>query len=329
MLSGVDTPTAREALIEQRHRNLDADYSLGSPEAVDFERQRLTLFNRNGFPAESRWVEDRAGRHTYVIARGRGPRPTILVHGAFSQASEWALLAPHLGEHVLIPDWPGHGLSYAVDHRRIDFKRAAADWLLDLVDAVGADEIDLIGNSIGGAFALLFAARYPTRVGRLALIGAPAGLDPAGVPLLLRMMGVPGVGRLLTRSTPKDIEALRRMLGRLILTAPDRVPPDFLEVMLAAGNLPGRSESAHSLFSTVTTLRGWRRSLLINDEVVGVQAPTLFVWGEDDVFSPPSIGDMTVATMPKARIVKLANAGHVPYIDHPEAVAAALDEFLS
>lgn len=321
--------TAGNVLIEQQPRNVDADYRLGSPAASEFERQRLAVFDRNGFSAESRWVQDRAGRSTYMITRGKGSHPIVLVHGGYSQASEWALLAKHFGDHVAIPDRPGHGLSYAVDHRRIDFKKASVEWLLDLLDGIDADEVDLIGNSIGGAFAILFAAKYPTRVARLALVGAPAGLDPNGAPFLLRMMGVPGVGRLLTRSKAKDIEALRKLLGRLVLTEPNRVPPDFLEVMLAADGLPGSSESAYSLFRAVTTLRGWRRSLLINDEAARVEAPTLFVWGEDDVFSPPSIGDMTVETMPNARIVKLANAGHVPHIDHPERVAGVLNEFLS
>ncbi|MGH2762210.1 MAG: hypothetical protein ACRDL0_19210 [Thermoleophilaceae bacterium] len=60
---------------------------------VPFERERLALFARYGFEAESRRITDRHGRATYLLVRGEGPRPTVLVHGGLSQASEWAPLA--------------------------------------------------------------------------------------------------------------------------------------------------------------------------------------------------------------------------------------------
>jgi pimeloyl-ACP methyl ester carboxylesterase len=319
----------RKLVIESHQSTTEPDVRPTSPTERDFERQRLTLFSRYGFDGESRWVQDRAGRPTYMVVRGEGPNPVLLVHGGYSQASEWALIAQHLRNPVVVPDRPGHGLSYAVDHRRIDFKRAASEWLLDLVNGIGADQVDLVGNSLGGSFSILFAADHPERVRRLVLVGAPGGLDRNGAPLLLRMMGLPGVGRLLTGLEVKDAEGLRKMIGRLLLTEPNGVPTDFLEVMVAADRLPDASRNAYSLFRAVTTIRGVRRSLLINDEAAKVESPTLFVWGEDDVFSPPSVGEATVAAMPDARMVKLPNAGHVPYIDHPERVAGVVGEFLA
>jgi len=104
-----------------------------TPELLEFERERLALFARRGFRGESRWVTDRQGRRTYLIGRGEGRCPTVLVHGGLSQASEWSLLAGRLPGHVLIPDRPGCGLSYRIDYRSVaDYRQAAADWLLDL-----------------------------------------------------------------------------------------------------------------------------------------------------------------------------------------------------
>jgi len=82
-------------------------------------------------------VTDRAGKRTYMIGRGEGPCPTMLVHGGLSQASEWSLLAGRLAGHVLIPDRPGCGLSYPIDYREADYRQAATGWLLELVDGLG------------------------------------------------------------------------------------------------------------------------------------------------------------------------------------------------
>lgn len=140
-----------------------------------FEEHRLALLARYGFEGESRWVVDREGRRTYAIVRGEGPCPTMLVHGGLSHAGEWHSLAGRLPGQVVIPDRPGCGLSYPIDYLGVDYRRAAADWLLDLADGIGSDQVDLVGNSMGGFFCIAIA--HPERVRRLVLVGAPAGLD--------------------------------------------------------------------------------------------------------------------------------------------------------
>jgi pimeloyl-ACP methyl ester carboxylesterase len=99
-----------------------------------------------------------------LIARGSGPCPTLLIHGGLSQAGEWSVLAGRLPGHVLIPDRPGCGLSYPIDYRGVDYRAAAAEWLRDLIDGIGADQVDLVGNSTGGFFSIVFAIAYPDRV---------------------------------------------------------------------------------------------------------------------------------------------------------------------
>jgi 4,5:9,10-diseco-3-hydroxy-5,9,17-trioxoandrosta-1(10),2-diene-4-oate hydrolase len=58
----------------------------------------------------------------------------------------------------------------------VDYRSAAADWVLDLVESIEAERIDLVGNSMGGYFAMAFAIAHPERVRRLVLLGAPVGL---------------------------------------------------------------------------------------------------------------------------------------------------------
>ncbi|MGF1470403.1 MAG: alpha/beta fold hydrolase [Rubrobacteraceae bacterium] len=298
-----------------------------------FERQRLALFARYGFEGESRWVADRKGRRTYMIGRGEGSCPTVLVHGGLSQAGEWALLAGRLPGPVIVPDRPGCGLSYPIDYRDVDYRTAAASWLLDLVDGIGAEQVDLVGNSMGGFFSMAFALAYPDRVRRLVLTGAPAGLDQH-IPLFLRLWGNPITGPLMTRlgiTVPPNTEALRkRVFSTLLVAHPEKVPRDVLEISLAGmASIPGTGLTSYSILRTVTNLRGWRPRLMMREDMARLPVPTLFVWGAADAFAPPSSGQEMVARMPDAHVEVVSSSGHLPYLDRPDAVADSITGFLA
>ncbi len=321
--------------VKERDRRSTSDDVREQPLTEDmaaFERERLALFTLYGFEGESRWVTDRKGRSTYMIGRGEGPCPTVLVHGGLSQASEWALLAGRLPGHVIIPDRPGCGLSYPIDYRNVDYRSAAASWLLDLVDGIGAERVDLVGNSMGGFFSIAFALAYPDRVRRLILPGAPAGLDRR-IPLFLRLWGNPVIGPLMIRlgiTVPQSAEALRkRVFATLLVAHPEKVPLDVLEVARAGMTLiPGAGLTSYTILRTVTNLRGWRPRLMMRDDLAHLPVPTLFVWGDADAFVLPSSGEDMAARMPEAHIEIIPDAGHLPWLDRPDAVAAAITDFL-
>ena len=303
--------------------------SNGRAAGDSFERRRRELFARQGFAAEGRWIADRQGRRTYVLDRGAGGCPTVLIHGGLSHAGEWARLAGSLPGQVLIPDRPGCGVSYPIDYRQVDFRQSAASWLLDLLDAIGADEVDLVGNSMGGFFSIAFALAHPERVRRIAFVGAPAGLDRP-IPLFLRLWGNPISGALIRRLAITDPEELReRVYGRILVAHPEEVPLEMLELDVANSELPGVNLSAYSLLRAGTTLRGIRKHLLVRGELAGLDVPSLFLWGESDAFAPPQSGEEIAARMPSARLQRLPDTGHLPHVERPETVAAALAGFLS
>ncbi|HLM10338.1 MAG TPA: alpha/beta hydrolase [Thermoleophilaceae bacterium] len=297
---------------------------------LEFERKRLALFAHRGFEGESQWVTDRRGRRVYLIRGGHGLRPTVLIHGGLSEAGIWCPLAGRLAGDLVIPDRPGCGLSYRIDYRRVgDYRGAAVDWLLDVVDALGVDEIDLVGSSMGGFFSIAFALAHPGRVRRLGLVGAPAGLDRRA-PLFVRLWGSPITGPLITRMGITDPEELRsRVFARLLVARPEAVPLDYLETALAARMLPGAGRAAQTMLRSFLTLRGVRREILVRESMVGLPVPTLFVWGDSDKFASPSSGRELAARMPDARVEAIAGAGHLPWFDRLEAVATALGDFLA
>lgn len=297
-----------------------------------FERERLALFRRYGFEAESRRITDRRGRGSSLLVRGGGPNPTVLVHGGLSHAGEWAPLAGRLPGHVVIPDRPGCGLTYSLDYRHVDYRREAADWMRDVLDGVGAGQADLVGNSMGAFFSIAFALAHPHRVRRLVLVGAPAGLDRR-LPLFPRLWGNPVVGPLLVKArvtAPGDAQALRkRVFARLLVAHAGEVPGDILDLAIAAQRLPGVQRSAYTMLRAVTTLRGWRRELMVRDELAALGVPTLFVWGEADAFAAPSSGRDMVTRMPAAAIEVIPDTGHLPHLERPATVATMITGFLS
>jgi pimeloyl-ACP methyl ester carboxylesterase len=293
-----------------------------------FELDRLALFSHQGFEGRSRWITDRLGRRTYLIERAGETRPTILVHGGLSQASEWSLLAARLRGRIVIPDRPGCGLTYRIDYRQVpDFRQAAADWMLDLVDGLDRDSVDLVGNSLGGFFVLAFALAHPGRAHRIVLVGAPAGTHRE-VPLFPRLWGRPFIGPLVGKPITDPDVFRRRVLARLLVAHPERVPDDFIGISLAAAAIPGSDRAAHTMLRTVTTLRGMNPRLMLTDDLRRLEVPTLFLWGDADAFAPPMRGQQVAATMPDARFDVLPDTGHLPHVDAPAEVADAIADFL-
>lgn len=295
-----------------------------------FEQERLEYFRSNGFECESRWLTGRGERKTYAATSPTPGSPTtVLIHGGLSQGSEWATLANRLPGRVVVVDRPGCGLSFPIDYRDVDFRGAAVEWMNEVVDALDEEPVDLVGNSMGGFFAIVFAIAHPHRVRRLVLLGAPAGLHRQ-IPLFLRLWGNPITGQLIRRLKIKDPEQLRRrVFAQLLVSKPEQVSRRELELAFAAAGLPGAAVGGFSLLRSVTTLRGWRSDLSLDDEIADLDVPTLFVWADKDAFAAPSVGRPSADRMPQAQFETLAGAGHLPWLDCPDAVTELVTGFLN
>lgn len=294
-----------------------------------FEHERLMHFERSGFVGASHWALDRDGRRTYMISRGDAPCPTVLIHGGMSHAGDWLPLAGLLPGHVVIPDRPGCGLSYQIDYRSIEYRSAAADWVLDLVGCIGVERIDLVGNSMGGYFAMAFAIADPERVRRIALLGAPVGLDRGGIPLFLRLWGNPIIGPVVGKIRTTDPRCGGDGSTGGLVAHPEAVPREMLAMAIAAAAIPGADIAAQSMLRKVMDMRGVRPGIMLRREMAHLKLPTLFVWGARDAYAPPSSGQSLARQMPHARVEIIADAGHIPQLDRPNAVADAITGHLS
>ena len=143
--------------------------------------------------------------HVHYEEAGQGP-PVVLLHGGgpgASGPSNFARNLPVFANHfrTLVVDQPGYGKS---DKPPVagNYFTFAADALAGLLDELGLERVQLVGNSLGGGTAVRFALNYPERAGRLVLMG-PGGLslnvfapDPTeGVKRLTEFAAPPGPSR--------------------------------------------------------------------------------------------------------------------------------------
>ena len=166
-----------------------------------------------------------------------------------------------------IPDWPGCGLSDAITDPAPGVSALRCDWLAGLVDALGAERVDIVGSSMGGYLGCVFALAHPERVRRLVQVGSEFGLV-SGAPTFFRLLTTPGLGTFVLSRQPKDAEANRKQVFSHLVRHPDRIPVDMLEHDLKVIALPGAVDRDR-LCCVRSSIRSpvHDRSVMIRDEL--------------------------------------------------------------
>jgi pimeloyl-ACP methyl ester carboxylesterase len=310
-------------------------------DAATFDRMQSALYARRGVRATSRFVDlDDPPMPVHVTEVGDG-EPVILVHGGNSVAASWLPLVPLLADrfHLFLPDRPGCGLTGEFDYRGVDLRAHSAAFIAGLMDALGLDRAALVGNSMGGYFALACAIAHRERVSRLVLLGEPAGSAESAGPFH-RLVGTRGLNSLLYATTlrpPRDAVGLRSAWGRAgLVVHPDRVPDDLAGCLAAGARLPGARRSWTRMVERVFVppgagvfATGLRATRALAPDLPTVSCPVLFVWGSRDPLGSPDMGRGLADRMPDARLLVIEDAGHLPWIDEPEGCANAVCDVLA
>ena len=261
-----------------------------------------------------------AGSRLGYVRTGSGPA-LVLLHGFASSIYTWKDVIPALARthDVVALDLPGFGASDQPPGLSWeDLPRS----VFGLMDRLGIPRASLVGNSLGGAVAVMLAVDRPDRVERLALVdSAGYNLDPADRPLLLRLVGSPVNG--VVRALP-----VRRLLVRLALRQvfhDDRlVTPERVEEYLAPMARPGALAALRSL----TASQGVGAADFAR-RIGDVAAPTLIVWGREDRWIPLEQGRRFEAAIRGSRLVVIDECGHMPQEERPEPFLEAVSPFLA
>jgi len=180
------------------------------------------------------------GLRVRVLSHGRGPA-VVLLHGVSESAAIWAPLFTKLGHvRLLAVDLPGHGLSDPITFQRGQVREHARALIEDILDALGLDEVTVIGHSLGGMFALWHVATGSGRISEVIAIGEPAvALPGVRVRMPLSLLTVRGLGAAVLRSPSPRRSAGTRAQARSTRSSSSTCAPGNISPGRAA--LPRRA----------------------------------------------------------------------------------------
>ncbi len=281
-----------------------------------------TLRARYASPA-SQFVEVMPGLTVHL--RDEGPQdapPLVLVHGSNASLHTWEPWVVRLkGRFRLISfDLPAQGLTGPAPDGQYT-QAAYARVLAAVADNRGLDRFALAGNSMGGGVAARFAADHPERIAALILVdasGAPYAESERKVPLLLRLVRLPGIRDVAASITPRSLVAssLRAAVSRPIVS--EAMVTRYWELLRYPGNRVATIERFAQGYSAVSAA-----------DLARVHAPVLILWGREDHFIPVASAAYFARALPQARTIIYDGVGHLPMEEVPDRSAADLAAFLT
>jgi pimeloyl-ACP methyl ester carboxylesterase len=252
-----------------------------------------------------------------VTLAGDGP-PLVLLHGYSDSADTWREVMAHLrvaGRGAVAVDLPGFAGADALDPTR------------GVLEQIGAFACELAqmhpgsvfaGNSLGGAAALIAAARTDHVAGLVPI--APAGFDMGG--WITRLHRMPLLPSLVRAAPVMPAPVLQAVVGQIYRQLA------ICEQRAVRGEVVRRFAAHHRDRATAL------RYLEIADrlvpelseplDVTGVEVPTLVVWGRQDRMLPVRNTELVRERIPHARVTVLDPCGHCPQVERPRVIAELL-----
>ncbi len=261
------------------------------------------------------FADDGARIDARIDGRNRSSS-VVLIHGFPFAHAIWDAQTDVLASTacVIRPDLRGSGTS-SVPEGPYLMERLAAD-VAALLDALSIERAALVGHSMGGYVALAFSRMFAERVTRLALVSSRLAADTPQQAAARR--------ELADRVESDDsiepvIEAyLPRLLGRKT----QETRPDVAE---RAAEIARRTDPA----GAAASLRGMALRASSEDISGDLDVPMLFIAGGSDNFVPMQESRDIVSRFPKGELVVCGDSGHLPMLEEPERVGAALAAWLA
>lgn len=250
------------------------------------------------------------------VEEGDGP-VAVLLHAFPCDASMWLAQRAGLaaaGWRVVTPDLRGFGGSpLGDDEPSVD---AMADDVLALLDRLAIDRCVLGGLSMGGYVTMAILRRRPEIVAGVVLADTKAGADTE--------QGRVGRERLASRvladgaSGPALREAVLPMLIGPTTVAERPQVVAQVEAYLEAASPAAVAWAQRAMAGRPDSLPTLARTTV----------PALVLWGEEDALSPRPDAEAMLQALPRGSGVELPAAGHLSALEVPDAVTAALREFI-
>lgn len=244
----------------------------------------------------------------------RGEKCVVLLHGYLESMLVWDDFVPLLYRNVRVItlDLPGHGISEVKGEvHTMDY---LARVVRDALRSLGVTRCTLVGHSMGGYVALAFCAHYPEMLDGLVLLHSTPDADTEQKRAnRLRELALVKAGKkeALARVAPEAgfaVENRSRMKDCI---------EDLREQVLV-------TEDA----GIEALLRGMAAREDQHEMLRSTSVPVLWILGCRDEYIPRPVAEQLVAAHPQAQVVWLEHAGHMGFLEEPQATARAILDFV-
>jgi pimeloyl-ACP methyl ester carboxylesterase len=271
------------------------------------------------------------GLSLHLLEWSREGVPLLFLHGFGNEAHIWDDFAPVVAPYyrTLALDHRGHGDSSWDPNLRYEHD-AMVDDLEFVTAALGIERLVLIGHSLGGRIATLFAGRHPERLAGFVLVDIGPEVDPRGQMRIRQDVeanvtptfgSIEEYARVLSLAYPAgQAEALLRM-ARFGLRARDDGRFELKMDPALRGALGGSGDDASSRQQEMETAQ-W-------DALARIPCPTLVVRGAaSDILSPEVADRMVDDVLQNGRLAIVPQAGHSVMTDNPQGFREAVSAFV-
>lgn len=237
----------------------------------------------------------------YIETGGDGT-PLMLLHGLFGALSNFEGIINHFSHkhNVVIPILPIYELPIL---------QVSVSGLVDFVDKFveykGYDKVHILGNSLGGHVALLYVIAHPEHIASVTLTGS-SGLYESAFGTAFPKRG--------------DYEYIKNKTAQTFYD-PAVASKELVDEVFGIVNDRGKA------IRVVATAKSAVRHNL-GDKLHKIKAPTLLIWGMQDIVTPPFVGEKFRDLIENSRLHMLDQCGHAPMMEKPAEFNALLDAFL-
>lgn len=239
-------------------------------------------------------------------------RPVVVLsHGAGGTHAIWYQQVPVLGQHYRVLTWDSRGFGLSSNHNDAPSAPAAASDLAAVLDQLGIDTAHFIGQSMGGWHTSAFAQLEPQKILSLVYADTIGGLwTPrlqADFAAFIRAGG-------LTRRGPQAMGSHPALWAG---TTERNAAHAFLYEALGSFHSPPMDK--------IGTTIEWS---IDHEAIEALDVPVLFIAGEHDSLFSPALLAESCGLLANGRYVEIADAGHSPYFEQPDAWNDAVISFL-
>lgn len=225
----------------------------------------------------------------------------VLLHGLFGGLSNWDQLVNHFTGHcdIHIPPLPIYD-----EHKEniLDYFVKALDGYIrssELTDVV------LIGNSLGGHIAILYAYKYPETVKSLVLTGSSGLYENYMIGSFPRRHDYVYIRQKVRDTFYDPAIATKELVDPVFETVSDH----------------------HKAIRIIKTARVTQRSY-VTDILPEIHKPVLLIWGSQDTVTPPNVAAQFNDLLPDATLIFIDKCGHAPMMERPVEFNRILAAFL-